>query len=932
MQLFLRSKQKRPAGKRSVVLIDPEGHEEKLAIDDNGATWHAVPLRLTAEQSKYLAAGRYTLTVRDLPPGIAAVPLKFDIVSPDKPSLFHIVKPSKYTRDMNDLEPSHTSDQKIPIDLERAMDTFGDLGYTRLDHMSYQTNHHIRGFTWREDVVARDDRLPPPEAVYTPTPREQMLNGCVRNQLQYADIWLSYGDFHLPRMIEAYVQASERWIARETQAMRYSPACDGMILYDEMYQSAAVGIVEHHQKYFTAVRARLAEEKFGVPPAKISQAITRYVQRPPAQRDPQALQQFIAYQDWQQHGWADYVNRVVAVGKHIMPQARFGTYHRTWVHPGSNDDIYNGYAPDLFKNLDIISQIHYADNSTSWVSVPLLASILKTGKDKTMYINMPLLHEVRTNWDGQYTRQMAFSVMGLGATGVAQWGLPHSFHDDPNPGTAVGEETTRQLNREILQPFGELIQRTNDGYRKVGIVSTLGQHAMGEFKLLPTANQTEGIAMACWRLGYPAVFLREDSIQEPLNDFSVLFVPGIRFDGELSEPVVKRLKDALAAGVRVVVEADSVLDLPGLTKLNDWQLYSYFVGDNYFPTWSDDELNKVYQTSQPIVDYLRPKFIEWNIEPAARGDFQVGPQWRDGGAIDYLVMANFDDPPYSNTVRQQMALPKVFSLQVPKHHGVVAYDLIHQQRLDVGPATERRETEQTVSLDLRRVQGTIVGFTPEPIAKLQIRHELRDHQLVLSGALVGDSGKEMNAVFPTRIVVRHGDSERTIYRVLGADHLLKIDLPRGAKERDYSVEIREALSGRTVKFDVRVSARSGALLVAVPLDRADVPYPVEVQRYFKEAGSSKPIAVVASSAIPGAEAVAKELVERLKSQNIVAKIVKESAAYHRPTGDPKAEDPLGDGFHSWAQRAGNYRAGGDRRRTGDRPGRPARFGVDRCPD
>ncbi len=55
------------------------------------------------------------------------------------------------------------------------------------------------------------------------------------------------------------------------------------------------------------MRARLAEEKFGMTPSKIEQGITRYQQRPPAQRDPAALANFLAYQDWQQHSWAEYI-------------------------------------------------------------------------------------------------------------------------------------------------------------------------------------------------------------------------------------------------------------------------------------------------------------------------------------------------------------------------------------------------------------------------------------------------------------------------------------------------------------------------------------------------------------------------------------------------------------------------------------------------
>src|SRR6185437_12066151 len=187
--------------------------------------------------------------------------------------------------------------------------------------------------------------------------------------------------------------------------------------------------------------------------------------------------------------------------------------------------------------------------------------------------------------------------------------------------------------------------------------------------------------------------------------------------------VMRRLKDAIAAGIKVVVEADSVLDLPGIIKLNDWQLNSYFVGDAYFPTWSDDELNKVYEKSQPVVDYLRPKLLEWQVEPAARGPFKVGPNWRDGGDIDYLLMANFDDPDYSHTVRQQMAKPLLLPLTVSAHRGKAAYDLLAQKELELKPAeADQGRAENSLTLDMRRVQGAMVAFLPERINKLQARY------------------------------------------------------------------------------------------------------------------------------------------------------------------------------------------------------------------
>ena len=213
VQLVLRSNAARAAGRRTVVLRHPSGEEETLALDDPGAAWHAASVRLPAARTLAFAPGAYSLSVRDLPPGVHSLPFRFDLVGRDKSSLYHVVKPSKYTKAMNNLERGHLGSPRVePVDLDRAMRTVAELGYNRVDLMSYMTNHHLRHYTWREDLAATDPRLPAPSSVYTPTPRNQILNACVRQQLQFADVWLTYNDFHLPRRIEGYISASERWL------------------------------------------------------------------------------------------------------------------------------------------------------------------------------------------------------------------------------------------------------------------------------------------------------------------------------------------------------------------------------------------------------------------------------------------------------------------------------------------------------------------------------------------------------------------------------------------------------------------------------------------------------------------------------------------------------------------------------------------------
>jgi len=913
LQLVLRSQQKRGTGKRTVVMEHPatgepsSRHRQTLEFQDTGESWHTETIQFAAERTSLLAPGQYKLSVEGLPDGAISVPYTFDLVDRQKSSLYLVVKPSKYTGPMNGLETSHSGNPRVPpVDLDRAMNTLADLGYNRVDLMTYITNHHMRYFTWREELAATDPRLPAPFSVYTPTPRNQIINACVRNKLQFSDVLISYNDFHLPRYIEPYVKASERWMAREVQAMRHSPAFDGIMLYDEMYDGGVSGLVEHHKQYFAKYRAERTEKELGQSPGKIESDWNRYLQRPRNQRDAKFLEGFLAYRDWWQLGWKEWIDRMVRVGKQIAPHTRYGTYHRTWASPGSNDEVYNGWAPDLFSNLDIISHVHYADNITAWVSIPALARILRTGTGKTLYVNMPLAHEGRTRMDGQYTRHMAFALMAQGANGICQYGVAHSFDDGPNPETAKGRETTKSLNGRILQPFGEIIDKTVDSYKRVGIVSTKRQHFLSEFKNIPVGNQTEGIFIACWRLGFPATFLRDEHFKNKLEGFDVIFVPGIRYDGELEEDTLKGLRAAIASGTKVVVEQGSTLDLPGIVKLDDWPLTDYFIG-NYFPTWNDDELNKVYALSEPIADYLRERFQEWKIEPAARGPFKVGPSWRQGGKIQYLVMGNFEDPDYGHTVRQQMAKPVVMPLAIAAHRGKVAYDLIGQRELEIeNVATGGRPVEEiSVKLDMTRVQGSMVAFTPERISGLKVKYSVAEggSRLRLKADLVGESGESLG-VFPTRIEVVRGLRDRSdsvadrqdYYRVLGNDLAAEFDIPHTPKPETVTVRIREALSGKTAEFQVESKAIGKPSLQLADSLQPFIPRPDEVSEFLK---NTRKVVIVPGTGIDGLQPIAEDLLSKLKAKGVDARVARENEVYHIPLGDPDAEDPKGDGFHSW---------------------------------
>ncbi|MBI2190538.1 MAG: PQQ-like beta-propeller repeat protein [Planctomycetes bacterium] len=907
LHLALRSQSPRQPGKATIVLRHPGGRSERVPFDDPGGTWYSRPLVLPAAKTRQLRPGAYELAVENLPAGMACLPFRFDLVGRVRKSLFSVIQPSKYTQPMNELVAGHLnagSSAKPPYDLDRAVASLAELGYNRLDLMTYTTHHHVRPQVFRENLASGDDRLMAPDSVYTPSPRDQILNACVRHQVEFSDVLLSYNDFHLPRYIDGYVDAARRWARREAASMRHSPAFSGLMLYDEMYQVAVVGVPEIHATLFPKIRRALAEQNFGVSPEKIHSALSRYLSRPPAQREAETLDLFLRFRQWELHGWGDFNGRVADGVREICPEARIGTYHQsfTYVSTGlgavcSATDLDNGYHPDVFEKLDIRASVHYTDNGGGWVHSPIMAAALSFAPRRPVFVNIPVMHEALKREDGQYQRQMALAMLSQGVDGVSMFGLNHDFRDGPNPEMMSGKETTGHLNREILAPFGEIAMRTEPGYRRVGIVNLANQHILSEFKPIRTSNQIEELWVACWRLGYPATFLREDAFETGLEGFQVIFVPGVRFEGELPPKVLKRLEEAVRAGCKVVVERDNVLSLPGVVRLDDLTLQNFYFGASYAPSFYDDELNKVYEKSQVTTDALAKKLPQWT-EAAASGPFQVGPNWRSSGSFHYLIMANFDDPDTGYAVKQVMAKPGRVPLRVPAHRGSAAYDLLAGKPISLA----RQGDEMGLEVDMTRVQGAMIAFLPEPVGKLRILPELSGKQesLRLAAELVGQSGKLIPGVFPTRIRLLDGQDQvlQEFYRVLGQGLRFELDLPADTDAPAYIVEVREAISGQTCRWSLRGPVASGVTLELLEGQSPHVPYPREVRRFLE---ACKKAVVVAGKNAPGAASAASDLAAGLAKKGVACTVLEEDQAFRFPSGDPSLPDPMSDGFHSWRQ-------------------------------
>ena len=107
--------------------------------------------------------------------------------------------------------------------------------------------------------------------------------------------------------------------------------------------------------------------------------------------------------------------------------------------------------------------------------------------------------------------------------------------------------------------------------------------------------------------------------------------------------------------------------------------------------------------------------------------------------------------------------------------------------------------------------------------------------------------------------------------------------------------MREVISGKTVVVEVQGTTLEGTSIELASEDVA-IPRAVELKSFLAKTKH----AVIVPGRRPGGRCgAAKEAKEKLDGLGIKTRIADENSVYHIPTGDPKSEDPLGDGYHSW---------------------------------
>ncbi|MDP6353595.1 MAG: hypothetical protein QF473_00725, partial [Planctomycetota bacterium] len=814
ISLVAKSGKALPDGAPEVTMTGPNGGTWKLSLtapgpERNHATFH---IRLPAELTRFLNPGGYTFTAEWN--SLLSAKKSIDLVDPHRPTHFLSVLPSKYSPLGATYHEALMHDFDEPDGAERIVQFAHRMGHNQIDFMHYVTDRTRRWPSLRERIYAKFPDTPPAESFYRPTPRDRILNEGVRRGVGINDTLIFFADNHAPRYVEPLLRCSERWIALEAQSMKHSPATSGITFYDELYAVALItppGQAEAFQK-----QVRLAyREKFGISPAQLTKNIPRFTERPKLRRDLKVLEQYFSWYRFNEEGWADMNRRLQIASKRVLPTLRNTTRHRIWGTPGYSMDGEHGYIPAVHAPLDIGGFVTYSDNISGWpLTHAMMADVYGFDPKKPHYLTIPFS---QSDDNGEYLQQNFFSGLSQKIHGAAFYQQPGL--DPIGPWTRVAEGN-RDLFHGIARRYGDLFLALEPGYKKVAVYHSWRAQILSPHKKFATvAHKTEGLWISCIRAGFPADMIFDPDINSGrAEDYSVILVPGIEFEQELSEDILNGLRNLIAAGKTVVVEKGSKLDIEGVVTMENTE-WDEFFQPLYQATYRDDELVRTYRLTEDLTVKLRD-FLGRYVPPAAGHSMTVGPDWLRYGETWYLVVSNFEDPMFSYLHRQRLVAPAVRTLTVYDKPSV-CYDALEMKRVDLKPdaqVTEAPASGQKFDADLRTSNGKIYAFMKRPIGGVSLActpaPSVAD-ELAVRVQVMDDSGASIDGAFPIELILTDPKGRATERYRAAAPVLNEIfNIPANAAPGEWKLIVRELVAGHEATHKFKIADRQDAIKLA----------------------------------------------------------------------------------------------------------------------
>ncbi|MGI6494524.1 MAG: hypothetical protein ACOX5G_00250 [Kiritimatiellia bacterium] len=795
-----------PAGQPlALELVDPRGNVHPLFSEplpaDVGARATRI-VRVDAQRSFDFAAGRYVLRPALGP--AAGRERTIDIVDPEPESHFTTLQTGKYNSQGTEYANLlRSGDRAFAEDVVREM---REAGVNAFMGMTYDFDRVVFPDADVEQLVRERPELGPWECWFQPSGRDRFLDACVRHNLRFWENLFTYNDTSLPR--GARIRAgSARFAGLETHSLRYSPAFQGVCLYDEIYSRSGDDGLHVGNDFDTSTEMEYREAYPGRTGAQAAKALERFASRPAAQRSADDLDYARSWVAWEDEMWTRWCHAIVRPVREVAPFSRNFVLNRYWGGNGGNIAA-NGYEKGIFDELDIAACVMYKDGGYGDrpVFAPMQADVLRVRPGMPVWTQIHDFNGPGVN--GRHLLRQAFLALGQKVDGFTFFCT--SFPTD-DPAQHDHQWNVANIARELCLPYGDFFLSLDKGYRKVAVYYSRTAAFMGARKANSLGHQCELLWVACLRAGFPADYIRDEDLLEGRADgYEAIFVPGFTYEEECPEALLKELRRLVSAGVVVLVEKSSKLPLEGAVRLqSDLDEYEDRLG-GAFPRYIDYETEVVFRRSDETTKLLG-EVLPRHVEPAAMHDLPFGPDWQTRGQGHYLFAANYSPVGFRGLSMTLYQAPRIASMAFPPR-GPVCYDLLEMRRID---APVRDDGLQHVDVDMRRSPGKILAFLPEPVGGVLLRAPATlsvGGNLPCTVSVAGESGAPIDASFPVELTLVDPEGKRPyhVFRAAAPELRASWRLPANVPAGNWTLEARELLSGKTARATIEVKAASRA--------------------------------------------------------------------------------------------------------------------------
>jgi len=876
-----------PDGRRLTIL------RENLAKRVDGRETFIV--RIEGQSSMALCAGDYSIvaTLGEL----KSRPKRITIVEPEPRTHFTNLLSGKY----NVLGDEYSRVIHSGEGAEEFARTLVSMGYNGFMGMSYDMNRVLRPDSEVERLVRQRPELGPWESYLQPSGRDRFADAAVRNNLPFWENMLTYNDTSLPRE-EKIIAACDRFTGLEVSSMQHSPAFRGVCLYDEIYSRSLIDNSVVVAAFEQAHERSYREVNQGLTSAKAMKALDRFVGRPAGQRPYPDLAAFRTWPAHEDRDWRVLSARLAGAAKEAMPGSFNFVLNRYWGGNGGNLGLF-GKEEELYAPLDAAACVMYKDGGVGDrpVFAPMQADVMRVRDGLPVWTQ---LHNFSgSGLYGAHLLRQAFFALSHKVEGFTYFTIQH---DPKAPQYADNRETIRAIGGTLCTRYGDFFLSLQKGYKQVAIYYSRDADYLTLKKTNNVRYQCEGLWVACVRAGFPADFLRDADIRAGRGmAYNVIFVPGFQFEEECPPETLEALKRLVGAGKVLAVERSSKLPIEGVTRLeSELDEYDDKCG-GAFPKFIDFESEMVWDQTEETTKLVR-EFLATRVPPAARHNALVGPGWLRRGGGEYMVLPNFAYTGFTGLYKTLYQAPGCVNLTFPKRPPV-CYDLLEMRRVPV-PLVASPPVPgdwMTLEADMRHYPGKVYAFLPAAVASVGLKSSAAVRAggtLRYEASVLDEQGKAIDASFPleVRLLDPGGATALEIYRAAAPALTGAYVIPANAPEGNWTLRVRELVSGAAAEARVAVQAGEGARhsVVAATLDaRKVLTYePERIRSFFGKKGPA--IAIPLGPAQAWVRPVAERCATFLARRGQETRIVPAEQVLRTP-GPWDAEKPVIDGSRLW---------------------------------